>query len=43
MSLSIKDNTEDIKIKDIINVKNENKYCLKILNNDLNLIFKLNK
>ena len=43
MSLSIKSNAENIKIKDIINIKNENEYYLKILNKDFNFTFKLNK
>ena len=43
MNLSIKNNAEDIKIKDIINVKDKNECYLKMLNNDFNFAFKLNK
>ena len=42
---SIKNNNdaEDIKIKDITDVKNEDECCLKILNDNFNFTFKLNK
>ena len=43
MNLSIKSDVKDIKIKDITDVKDKDKYYLKILNDDLNLAFKLNK
>ena len=36
-------NAKNIKIRNIINVKNEDECCLKILNNDFNFAFKLNK
>ena len=43
MSLSIEDDAEDIRIKDITNIKDEDECYLKILNNDFNLTFKSNK
>ena len=43
MNLSIKSNAKNIKIKDIINVKDKDKCYLKILNNNFNFIIKLNK
>ena len=36
-------NAKNIKIKNITDVKSEDKYYLKILNNNFNLAFKLNK
>ena len=43
VSLSIKSDAENIKIKDIINVRDEDECYLKILNNNFNFAFKLNK